>query len=128
MQTLTYGLKLPESGDEGTTLFDALEDNITQLDGHTHNGVNSPSLTAASIVGVTASISSGSWAAYGGPTGFYRQTVTLPAGFSFDTVSITIRESVTGSPIFPTIEKVSATQYRVYTTNNTLSFTACYGG
>ena len=126
MVTLTYGLKRPETGDSGTVLFTALEDNITQLDSHTHNGVNSPALTAAAIVGTTQSVASGSWLA-SGATGHYRQQVTVPAGFDFDVVQIGFRTAA-GAVIFPTVERVSDTQYLVYTTDNTQTFTAIYGG
>lgn len=130
MITLSYGLQLPETGDDQTNdeLFTALEENITQLDGHTHNGVDSPNLTAQSIVGITQTISSASWATYGGaPTGHYRQTVTLPPGFDFDTVSISFRTTA-GAYIYPSVEKVSDTQMYVYTTDNSINFLAVYGG
>jgi hypothetical protein len=126
MVTLTYGLKRPATGDQGASLFTALEDNITQLDGHTHNGTNSALLPAQSIVGVSQTISSASWIA-NGATGHYRQAVTLPAGFAFDTVTISFRTTA-GAYIIPTIEKISATQYYVYTIDNTINFTAIYGG
>jgi hypothetical protein len=126
MTTLTYGLKRPSTGDSGSTLFAALEDNITQLDGHTHDGVDSPALPAQSITGVTQTISSASWVA-SGATGHYRQQVTVPAGFDFDLVQISFRTSA-GAYIHPTVEKVSDTQYYVYTTNNAIDFIACYGG
>lgn len=126
MLTLTYGLKIPQTSDSSSAIFDAIEDDITQIDGHTHNGSDSPALTAQSIVGVTQTISSASWSA-SGATGHYRQQVTLPAGFSFDTVQISFRTTA-GAYISPTVEKVSATQYYVYTTNNTIDFAAVYGG
>lgn len=126
MITLSYGYKLPEDGDKGNTLFTALEDNIERLNDHNHDGANSPPLTATSIVGVAQNISSGSWVA-NGPTGFYRQLVTLPAGFSFDLVHISMRDS-SGNYVYAEIEKVSATQYYVYTIDNTLGFVAVYGG
>ena len=126
MITLTYGFKLPETGDSGAALFTALEDNITRVDGHTHDGVDSPTLPPQSIVGVTQTISSASWVA-SGATGHYRQQVTVPAGFDFDGVQISFRTAA-GSYIHPTVEKVSDTQYYVYTTNNAINFTACYGG
>jgi len=126
MLTLTYGLKNPETGDQGSELFDALNGNIVQLDAHTHNGVNSPALTAAAVVASTATISSGSWIA-NGPTGHYRQQVTLPAGYDFDLVQIGFRTTA-GAVIFPTVERVSDTQYFVYTTDNTIDYVAIYGG
>lgn len=126
MQTLTYGFKLPEINDSGDALWTALEDNITRVDGHNHDGVDSPLLTAQSITGVTQTIASGSWSA-SGATGHYRQQITVPSGFDFDTVQIGFRTSA-GAVIFPTVEKVSDTQYYVYTTDNTQTFTAVYGG
>jgi len=127
--TLTYGFIKPQSGDRGSSLWTALEDNIQQLNDHTHNGTNSAKLPAQSITGVTQTIASGSWVTYGGPTGFYRQQVTVPAGFDFDVVSISFRESgSTGAAIYPTVERVSDTQYLVYTIDNTADMVAVYGG
>ena len=126
MQTLTYGYKRPDSGDKGTTLFTALADNITRVDGHSHNGVDSPFLTAQAITGVPQTIAAGSWVS-NGPTGFYRQLVTLPAGFDFDTVQISFRTSG-GEYVFPQVERVSTTQYYIYTIDNSVAFVAVYGG
>lgn len=125
MQTLSYGYKLPETGDKGAPLFTALEDNIERVNDHTHNGVNSSALPAQSIVGVTQTILAVDWVAFGAP-GFYRQLVTLPAGFDFDNVHISMRQGV--NYCYATIERVSNTQYYVYTIDNTLDFTACIGG
>lgn len=124
--TLTYGLVRPATGDSGAVFFPAMENNITQLDAHTHNGINSSLLTAGSIVGVTQTISSASWSA-SGATGHYRQSVTLPAGFDFDTVQLSFRTTA-GAIIFPTVEKISDTQCYVYTTDNTINFIMVAGG
>lgn len=126
MQTLSYGFLLPDDGDLGPVVFPALEANIQQLNDHTHNGTNSSLLTAASIAGVPVVVPFASWVAFG-PTGHYRQLVTLPAGFSYDTVQISFRLS-TGEYLTPQVEKISATQYYVYTIDNTLDFVAVYGG
>jgi len=126
--TLSYGYKKPSSGDQGTTLFTALENDIQQLNDHTHNGVDSAALTPQAIPGVTQTISSASWVA-NGATGHYRQQITIPAGFDYDTVSISFRTTgTTGSVIYPTVERVSDTQCYVYTTDNTIDFLAVYGG
>lgn len=61
------------------------------------------------------------------PTGHYKQTVTLPAGFDYDTVDIKFRLA-DGTIIFPTVEKVSDTQYTIYTIDSSLAFTAVHGG
>ncbi len=126
MTTLTYGYKLPATGDSGATLFTALEDNITRLDGHTHDGTNSAPLPPQSIIGVTQTIALASWVA-SGATGHYRQAVTVPAGFDFDTVQISFRTTA-GAYIHPTVERISDTQYYVYSSNNTIDFIAEYGG
>jgi hypothetical protein len=126
VQTLTYGFKLPSTGDSGDALWTALEDNITRVDGHSHNGTDSPSLTAQSVVASTATITNVGWVA-SGATGHYRQSVTLPAGFDFDTVQIGFR-TTGGAQIHPTVERISDTQYYVYTTDNTISYVAVYGG
>lgn len=125
MITTTYGYKVPETGDSGTSLFTALEDNITRLDAHNHDGVDSPTLTAQAIVGVTQTISSGAWVA-NGPTGHYRQAVTVASGFDFDTVGISFRTAA-GAVIYPTVERISDTQFYVYTIDNTQTWTAIYG-
>lgn len=126
--TLSYGYVKPVSGDRGTTAFyTPMENNIQRLNDHTHNGTNSAPLSSQAITGVTQAISAASWVTYGGPTGFYRQLITVSAGFLFDTVQIQFRLS-TGDYIYPTIEKVSATQFYIYITDNTLNLTALYGG
>lgn len=126
MITLTYGLSKPETGDAGATLFTALEDNITQLDGHTHDGSDSALLPAQSIQGVPTTILSAAWVA-SGATGHYRQAVTLPAGFDYDEVQLSFRTTA-GAVIHPTVEKISDTQLYVYTSDNTINFIMVAGG
>lgn len=125
METLTYGLKRPQTNDTGADgLFTALEDNITQLDGHTHNGVNSPLLTAAAVAVVTQSIASGSWGVSVGD-GMYRQTITISGSLNYDNININFKNSI-GHQVFLQVEKVSTTQYYVYTNDNSASYTAIY--
>lgn len=128
MQTLSRGYKKPQSGDSGSTLFTALEFDIQRLNDHTHNGTDSAPLTAVSIVGIPDSILAVNWVTYGGPTGFYRQQITLPPGFSYDTVQMSFRLAASGDYIYPRVDKVSNTQYYVYTIDNTVDFTIVYGG
>jgi hypothetical protein len=125
MLTLSNGYKKPQTNDKGSTLFTALEFDIQRLNDHNHDGSNSNKLDATSITTVAATILAANWVAFG-PTGHYRQQVTLPAGLDFDQISISMRTSA-GAYIYATIEKVSATQYYVYTTDNTLDFMAAYG-
>lgn len=125
MLTLSYGYKLPQAGDRGATLFQALEDNITRLNGHTHNGTDSAPLTAQAVVAITANILLGAWIAYA--DGLYRQLVTIAPGFDYDKVQIGFRLT-TGEFVYPAVERVSATQYYVYTNDNSKSLVALYGG
>ena len=126
MNTLTYGQKIPETGDRGDTLYQAIEDNFTRTDAHTHNGVDSPLLTGTAFVGEPLTILAAAWVA-SGATGHYRQAVTIPTGFSFDTCQISFRTSA-GAFIYPTVERISATQYYVYTTDNTINMVSVHGG
>lgn len=127
MLVLSYGYSKPQTGDQGTALFTALENNIQRVNDHSHDGIDSAQLTPQAIPGVTQTISSASWATYGGPNGHYRQSVTLPAGFDFDTVAFSFRTTA-GAVIHPTVEKISDTQMYVYTTDNTINFICVYGG
>lgn len=127
MITLTYGYKRPETGDRGAPLWQALEDNITRLDGHNHDGVNSPLLTAQSFVGVQQTLLAANWATYGGPIGHYRQLVTMAPGFLFDSTKIGFRTTA-GHYIYPTVERASSITYNVYSTDNTIDYIAVYGG
>lgn len=126
MITLTYGLKKPESGDKGATLWTALQDDIAHIDAHTHNGTDSPKLSVQNLNVTTQAISHLNWAA-NGPAGHYRQTVTMPAGFTYDNFIIDFRKTTTGEKIYPTVEKVTSTTYFIYTIDNTLDVTAVYG-
>jgi len=126
MLTLSYGYKKPETGDRGATFFTAMENNIQRLNDHTHNGTDSAPLPAQSILGVTQTILATNWVSFGA-TGHYRQMVTIPAGFLYDSVQIGMRLS-NGNMLFPTIEKISNTQYYIYTIDNTQNYTAIYGG
>ena len=127
MQTLTYGLQRPDNGDKGSIFFPALYDNITQLDSHSHNGVNSPKLSTASITNSTQSIDKTNWAAVGDGTGRFAQNVTMPGGLDYDVNHIIFHNAA--SPYFLMhldIEKVSTTVYKVYINDNTIDLTAVY--
>jgi hypothetical protein len=125
--TLTYGRKIPDAKERGVPVFQILEDNITRDDSHNHDGVNSPLLTSQAFTGIVDTILAANWASYGGPVGHYRQLVTMHAGFSFNTTKIGFR-TTSGSYIYPTVERVSNTQYYLYTIDNTQDMLAVYGG
>lgn len=123
MQTLSYGVKLPETGDSGEDFFPAMEDNFTQLNDHTHNGTNSSKIAGSAVTPVTQSVLAASWSATSGGT--YRQLITLPGTQTYDTSKIEVRLS-TGHQILPTIEKVSSTTFYIYVNDNSLALTVLY--
>lgn len=124
MITLTYGYKKPEDNDKGTVVFPAMEDNIDRLDGHNHDGTNSAILNINSLTGIIQTLLSASWTLV--VSGTYRQQVTMPAGLDYDNVNISFRLN-NGDYVFPTVEKISTTQYYVYTNDNTQTYKAFYG-
>lgn len=124
MVTLTYGLKRPQTRDTGSTLFTALEDNITQLDAHSHDGITSALLSTASLVATTQTISSASWGA-AVSTGRYRQTITLPGSLSL-TNCYPLFKDANGIGVLLTWEKVTTTTYYVYTNDSSQNYTAVY--
>ena len=123
MLTLSFGFKKPETGDTGPIVFPALEDNIQQLNDHDHNGTNSKKLPSSSIAPLQESLSSAAWALVA--NGVYKQTVTLPGALSYDTTQFTVKLP-TGHLVYPNIEKVSATQYDIFTNDNTVGFEVSY--
>lgn len=127
--TLSYGYVLPEDGDHGSVFFPALEDDITQLNSHNHNGTNSALLTVASIVGVadTTSLVAASWVLVSG--GVYRILVTTPPGVNYSSYGRCFEitnGTDTGCTFYPTTVKVSATTYYVYSNDNTITATILY--
>lgn len=119
LSTLSYGYLKPSNPTFGDQFFPALEDNIQLMNDHTHNGTN-----GARIAKATSTVSAGSWGSdLGG--GAYRQEITLPTGFTFDTVKMEVRRS-TGEVTYNTIEKTASTKFYIYTNDNTLAYTIVY--
>ena len=123
MQTLTYGLQQPESGDKGSIFFPALEENIAQLDAHTHDGSTSSKIASSGITPVTQSITAGSWVASGNT---YRQLVTVPGAITIDDKVPVFKDPTTLERYYLPIEKVTAATYYVYCNDNTVAVTAYY--
>ena len=121
--TLSNGFVKPSTGDRGTVWFTALEGNIQQLNDHTHNGTDSERLTSKSVTKVTDTISSGSWSASGSG---YKQTVTMPSGMNFVDFGLEFRNAANDYVLNLTVEKVTATTYDVYISDNTLNVTVLY--
>ncbi len=121
--TLSYGYINPQNGDPGSTWFPALNSNITQLNDHAHNGVNSAQISGAYITSGSVSIPSGSWVA--DVTGRYKQDVTVPSGYNMTQYSITFYLS-TGEIVHPSITQLTGTTFRIFGPDNTLSYVAVF--
>jgi hypothetical protein len=124
MQTLSYGYKLPEAGDRGSIWFPALEDNITRLNSHDHDGTDSSLLSASVITKGSVSVLAAAWTLVS--TGKYKQTVTCPSGFNMTDHIPHVYLTVLGHVIHPTIEKVTNTTFDIYTLDNTLAYTVIF--
>lgn len=128
MQTLTYGFKLPETGDLGNVFFPALEDNITQLNSHDHDGSDSAAISVANLTKSSASILAASWAATSGGT--YRQEITLPSGFTYANTMFKFKingGTHDGDTIYPSVEVgTAANKYYIYINDSTIAITALY--
>lgn len=124
MLTLSYGFKKPQTGDKGSVFFPALEDDIQQLNDHTHDGSDTPRLNTTSVAAVTDSILAAGWVAQG--DGVYRQAVTLPGGLLFGEINFSFQHATLGHVYALGVEKITGSSYYVYCTDNTLSFTAIY--
>jgi len=124
MLTLSFGFKKPETNDSGSVVFPALESNIQKMNDHTHDGANSSKIPSSSITKVTTSILSAGWVLVA--NGIYKQTVTLPGAVSYDTTKIVFKLTATGHEVFPTVEKVSASQYDVFLNDNTVDLSVMY--
>jgi hypothetical protein len=121
---LAHGYKLPESGDKGSVWFPALEDNIEQCDSHDHDGVNSALIGSQNVQSGLVNANAADWGVAISP-GTYRQLVTVPTGFTWNGANKEVRLS-TGHIVFPTLEKVSASTFYVYTNDNSLTYTISF--
>lgn len=121
---LSFGYRKPQDGDKGSTFWDDLEDDIQQLNDHSHNGTNSAKLSANATNSISADVFAANWVANGYT---YRQLLTVPTGMAYDNLNVIFRDAATARrQAFLQTEKVSATQYYVYCNDNTKSFKAVY--
>ncbi len=126
MNTLTYGRKQPETGDEsegGTGWFDALSDNILLDDAHTHDGADSARLTSVSVDAYTTTTGT-SWGSTIGD-GLYRMTITMPSGRDFDKYDIAFKTSA-GQRVYLDYLKINASSFYVYTNDSSANYTVLF--
>lgn len=125
MLTLSYGFKKPQTGDKGSAFWPALEDDIQQLNDHTHNGADSAKLTSASVTSTKQNVSSAGWVLVAG--GVYRQLVTMPGSLQYDDYIMIIRNQAGAKEqMYLGVEKASANTFYVYINDNSLSITVYY--
>ena len=122
--TLSFGYKKPVTGDKGSVFYPALEDNITRVNGHTHDGVDSAQLTAASIIGISDTILAASHTDNG--NGNYSQVVNMPVGLEYDDYSMTFRDASTGDQLLLSTEKESTSTYTIRVNDNSFNITVIY--
>lgn len=136
MDTLSSGLKRPAAGDKGSVFWDAMKDNVTWMDTHTHNGETGDFLDSSQAPGVAGTaLAAVDWVLVG--NGIYRQLVTMPnitgsspaAAMNIDSFKPVFRfsgGSYAGEETPLKILKVSASTYYVYINDNTQALTVVY--
>lgn len=116
---LSKGYKKPSAPTFGDLWFPAMEDNIQLMNDHTHDGSDGQFLAKS-----TSTVLAANWGAdLGG--GSYRQLIALPDNRQFDTSKLEVRRS-TGQVVYPTIERVSATTFYIYTNDNSIAYSILY--
>lgn len=129
--TLTYGRKLPDDGDKGSSFFDDLEVNIALNDAHTHNGVDSAPIPIQNLSKSTQAVLSGNWVAVAGQSGTFSQTIVLPSGITMANFIPKFQVDNAGAEfqdiIHPSIKQVTTTSYEIFINDNTLDLLATYG-
>ncbi len=120
MQTLSMGVFKPDNGDTGDVFFPDMAANCQWMNDHTHNGTNSQLLASTQ-----QTISAGAWALAPIGGGLYVQTVTMPGAYTYDNCSMWFKLS-SNEFVYPSIERASATSYKVYVNDNSLALIANY--
>lgn len=122
--TLSYGFVRPAEGDLASVWMDALEDNVTQLNSHDHDGTDSALIAAASISKYTTTIASTGYTSLG--NGNYSKVITVPAAITeINSYLVQFYITATGVRVWPSVERASATSYTIYL-NQQLALTAVY--
>jgi hypothetical protein len=123
MITSTYGVKLPEDGDQGPVVFPALLTNAEILRDHAHTGSDSAAVASVNLTKGSVNLASGDWVATGTTNG-WKQTVTCPTTHTMANSVIRFRISAGGDAnviIYPTIVPLTATTFDVIVNDNSLN-------
>ena len=136
MQLLTKGYYLPEATDPsegavGTGWFNSLAANMTRLNAHNHDGVNSQPISTSSLSRYTSTILPANWVADGG--GNVHVDIVVPIGISGATAPLNDINSYSltfitsgGERINPTVTRLTSTSFRVEQNDPTLTVTVLY--
>lgn len=123
--TLSKGFKKPQTGDRGSSWFPDLEHNIQQTNSHAHNGTDSELIEARHITKASATIVNSNWGAdLGGSS--YKQTITMPTGWTFENANMVFIDASDDSIIYPTIVKTGASSFDIFVNDNSLTITLVY--
>lgn len=128
MQTLSNGVKKPQTGDKGSVFFPALESNFQIQNDHIHEGTDSERLSSKAMTTYSetvAAAASGGWSHQG--SGVYRKTISMPSPFQWDTCIVEFRiDDSSKERLFLKATKVTATSFYVYANLNTLDLVILY--
>lgn len=125
MVVLSYGFQNPVNGDKGSVWFPALNFNIIQLNNHIHDGITSALINSAVLVGGLVTALAASWVTVLA-NAKYSQLLTVPAGFTMGSFSISVFLNSTGHMVQATVEKVSSTTFTIYTNDNTQQYNVVF--
>lgn len=129
MITSTHGVKLPEDGDKGTTVFDALNSNFEILRDHIHSGSDSGQIEMTDILKATpTTLAASGWVPSSVASG-YEQSVTCPGTVILSNCTMRFRvKSGTHANKFihPTVVPSSVTQFKVIVNDPTIELEILY--
>jgi hypothetical protein len=114
MITSTYGVKIPQDGDKGSTVFKSLETNIELFRDHTHNGTNTAKIASTDLTKGEFTVST--WTALANGTGFQSGVITCPGSYTLlncKMVFIITSGTMANQVVHPTIVPESTAQFRL---------------
>jgi len=130
--TLAFGFLDPESGDQASVWQAAVNSTVQQLATHNHDGVNSASISPASIAilstGVNATVGAlpGEWTETPGGSGTYIQRVPAPGAVSeVNDFFPKVYENSTGNVLSLSINRFDATNIEL-SSNNPVAMTVVW--
>ena len=126
--TLSHGYKKPQAPDPASIWMPEHEENIQQLNDHDHDGLNSAPILGSTLTRSQSTITAAGWTPV---LGGYEQTVSTPADISeinqhFLKFVSTAGLAPAGTVIYPEVERVSATSFKVTVNDDTLEMTVYY--